>query len=738
MTQEQGAVVAGPQFVDTGKRHVLTPPIVILRASPDPIVAFMAAGGWLLAVLGEYLPSPGIAAWYALLIITLAAVAMFLLRWKPEAARWFLVLSLVVAVLAAYAWLQSASAVMLLAIPVAIAAALLSPRHGFLTAIAETALMLLLVFLLPAHLRVIDVVLALFALWAIACIAYAIWLPAYRFEEWLTHYFRQAQDTLEEARSQRAEMRQALDDLAQANRQLALAHERMAALRTLAEEAQRSKAAFVAKVSHEFRTPLNMIIGLTSLLTSTPQVYGKALPAELLEDLAIVRRNCDHLASLINDVLDLSQAEAGRLVLHRERVNLAEIVEEALEVVRVLLEQKGLSMRVDMPDDLAPVYCDRTRIRQVLLNLLSNAARFTEQGGIVIRAVQEGGSVVMSVVDTGPGIPPEEAKRIFEPFGQATSGIWRERGGSGLGLSISKQFIEMHEGRMWLESQLGVGSTFYFTLPVSPLLPPAAGPARWFSEEYTWRGRTTPSSLPAISAKPRVVVCDRSGELCTALVHCSDEVEFVDTRDLAEAIGEIERCPAHVLLVNSASPHDLWPLAETARRKVPDTPVLACCVPAQLARAHEAGAAACLIKPVTQSALQQAIQTLGNPVKSVLIVEDDADMRQLLARMLSADLHIEVTTASNGVQAIEELRAHRPDLMLLDIVMPDMDGWEVLRHKSADPLTSDVPVLLVTAQDPAGQPMSSKALLATFGEGLSLSKVLKGSLVLSSLLLRPE
>ena len=225
----------------------------------------------------------------------------------------------------------------------------------------------------------------------------------------------------EEVRSRRAEVEQALADLEHANRQLALANERMAVLRAIAEEAQKSKTEFVARVSHEFRTPLNMIIGLVDLLVETPEVYGEALPTAFFEDLKIVHRNCEHLSSMVSDVLDLSQVEAGRVALHQERVNLAELIDGAVAVVASLLERKGLALAVEVPPDLPVIYCDPTRIRQVVLNLVSNAVRFTERGGITIRAAQEGDAVQVSVADTGPGITPEDALRIFEPFCQGNA-----------------------------------------------------------------------------------------------------------------------------------------------------------------------------------------------------------------------------------------------------------------------------------------------------------------------------
>ena len=277
---------------------------------------------------------------------------------------------------------------------------------------------------------------------------------------------------MDEALDQRLELRETQDDLVHANRELERLSERLAGMYEVAEEARRAKEQFVANVSHELRTPLNMIIGFSEMISEAPDAYGVELPPSLLADVGVILRNSQHLAGLVDDVLDLSQVASGQATLSQEWTSLAEIAEEVQEAVRPLFEVKGLAHVVDVPADLPPAYCDRTRIRQVLLNLVSNAARFTEHSEVQTRARREGNNLVVSVTDFGPGIAPEQRERIFAPFQQADNSIRRRFGGTGLGLNISKQFVEMHGGRLWLESQVGSGSTFYFSLPL-----PAEGPA---------------------------------------------------------------------------------------------------------------------------------------------------------------------------------------------------------------------------------------------------------------------
>jgi signal transduction histidine kinase/CheY-like chemotaxis protein len=565
----------------------------------------------------------------------------------------------------------------------------------------------------------------------------AVYQPTRQITRWSWEHFQQAQSLLEEARDRKAELEHALAELMHANRQLDLLNEKLAGMRLIAEEAQKAKTAFVAKVSHEFRTPLNMIIGLTDLLAETPEVYDEELPPPLLEDLKIVQRNCEHLSSMVNDVLDLSQAEAGHMALHREWVDLTEAVASAMAVVSPLLEKKGLDLQAIIPDDLPKVYCDRTRIRQVILNLVSNAARFTEEGGITIHVAQEAQYVVVSVADTGPGISPEDADRIFEPFCQGSSTLWRDKGGSGLGLSISKQFVELHGGRIWLKSEPGMGSTFSFKLPVFPATALVVGPEHRIGEDWVWTERTSRPDPPRLPLKERVVIYDETGGLYPWLTHYSDEVEFVETGNLAQTVQELRRCPAHAVILNTPSPDTLWPMAERASLEMPDTPVIGCSLLPQIERALKAGATDYLIKPVKRTNLEEAIQAVGKPVKRVLVVDDEPDVLQLLARMLSVcDNKLEVATASNGEQALEELRDRAPDLILLDIMMPDMDGWQVLELKNRDEATKDIPVVIISAQDPAELPTTSKMLLATIGGGLPVNQLLRCSLELSALLLK--
>jgi signal transduction histidine kinase/CheY-like chemotaxis protein len=654
-----------------------------LRISHRIVIAMLLAVGIALFLASEAVSDPADRSSLQVLVLlfhAVPAIAWLLDQWKPWIGRWLVIVAMVALIHLGSVWLGLPQLRILLVIPTALAAALIHLHAATATAIAGAALLLLALSGPGADRVALGAAMA--TLWAVLGVMYAVYHPVHRVVGWTWEYSQRAQTLLEEARERKAELEQALDDLAHANRQLALANERTAALRLIAEEAQRAKGDFVARVSHEFRTPLNMIIGLVGLMVDAPGVYAEELPPDLHRDLEIVHRNCEHLSGMIADVLDLSRVEAGRLMLHREQTDLAEVIDSAVAVVHPLVEKKRLALHVVLPDSLARVYCDRTRIRQVILNLLSNAARFTTGGAITVHVARRDRQIVVGVTDTGPGISSEDTNRIFEPFSQASSGTHHDRGGSGLGLSICKQLVELHGGRIWVESELAVGTTFYFSLPVAPPVDRAAPAGQWLREDWMWRESAFTGGRAASTGelvKPRIVVCDETGALYPELARYSHDVELVDTRNLDQAGQALQQCPAHALVVNTVAHDNLHLLVDEVKRRAPGTPVIGCAVPWPALRATEAGALGHLTKPVTQAELENAMRKVGRPLRRVLLIDDDTDVLPLLTRMLWVHLpSLEVVTATSGEQGLGELRDRLPDLVLLDIMLPDMSGWQVL------------------------------------------------------------
>lgn len=676
---------------------------------------------------------------FAILLLFVSALAWRLESTRPIASRWFTVLALTALLYAAIGWLRIPESLVGITVLVTLATALLGLHAAMFTTLLQTVYLLWLWRTgLVGVQTVAWISLSLLALWSTLGILWTIYRRWYRVSHWVWQSSQEIHRLLEENRDQTAGLKQSQHELVTANRTLTLLNERLAAMRLVAEEAEKAKAAFVAKISHEFRTPLNMIIGLIDSLADAPTVYGQALPAALLDDLEIVRRNSEHLTSMINDVLALSQAEAGHLILHREWVDLGEDITNAVTVVRPLLEKKNLAIKVNLQPELPRVYCDRTRIRQVILNLVSNAARFTQTGGITVKATCQAQHLVVSVTDTGPGIVAEDAERIFEPFQQSTGGFWRDQGGSGLGLSISRQFIQRHDGQIWLESELGVGSTFSFRLPVDQPLPPHSGPQRWMSDGWSFHERIQWPKVPHLPNQPRAILCDESGFFYSLFRPYASELEFVEVNNLAQVCNELQRCPAHLVIFNASSPTHLGPLLAQAREQIADTPLIGCYVPPPIDRALAAGAMDYLIKPVTQSDLQEALQALGEPIQHLLIVDDEPDIRSLYSRMLHQyDDKLEIATVADGAEALCYLHEHRPDVVLLDVVMSKMDGWQFLERKNQDAALKQIPVIIISAEDLVAQVIKSDMLVATAGQGVTINQLLRASLHFSKLILDP-
>jgi CheY-like chemotaxis protein len=415
-------------------------------------------------------------------------------------------------------------------------------------------------------------------------------------------------------------------------------------------------------------------------------------------------------------------------------------VEEAAAVVGPLMQKKHLEFGIDIPAGMPVVNCDRVRIRQVLLNLLSNAARFTDAGSIRVAVKHQADRALVSVTDTGPGMSAEEAEGVFEPFCQGGGSIWRDKGGSGLGLSISKELIELHGGRIWFDTALGEGTTFSFALPIAPPPPHPARPGHQIIGEWEWVDRPSGPDIAESVIKRRVVLCDETGALGQSFARvATEEITLAETRELQEAIAEVNHLPAHAFIVNSTTLDRARALVRRASRQTQRAPVFGCSIPAPLRQAREAGATDYLVKPVTRGQLQRAIRTLGRPVRSILVVDDDPDVLQLLTRMLTAiDPALHAETAASGAQAMRALRASPPDLILLDVVLPDFDGWEVLRRMNEDEALHSIPVFMLSAQDPTNRPLSTESLLVAVGGGLPISRVVGCSLRVSQYLLQPE
>ena len=507
---------------------------------------------------------------------------------------------------------------------------------------------------------------------------------------WMQSSYTQARDLLEELRDRRMSLARTNKALEEAYGRIERMNYALIEARGAAEEARRLKAEFAANVSHELRTPLNIILGFSETMANAPETYaGVTWSPALRGDVEQVYQSSRHLASLIDDILDLSALDAHRLGLIVEETDIASVIQEAVSVVGNLFRAKNLYLQVKAAPDLPRLRIDPVRIRQVLINLLTNASRFTRTGGVTITAQMVGWEVQVAVADTGVGIAPQDVPRVFEDFGQVDGSPARRHEGSGLGVPLSKRLVELHGGRMWLESQPGQGTTFYFTLPVSAQVSPP------------WGAPPTRLPPPALGYRRAVLVAEPDPVVLRTLrrhLSSCDVIEVADPRELGALVAQHQPV-ALVAGRQSGDEADLWQtrLAGAAA----DLPVITVSLPTSVRAAQALGIEGVLIKPVTRDQLLAAIASLQHAVHQVLIVDDEPHLVELYSRMLqSAPERYHPLKALGGAEALARLRQQPVDLVLLDILMPQIDGLAVLKEMKADPALAATPVIVVSAQYP--------------------------------------
>ena len=465
------------------------------------------------------------------------------------------------------------------------------------------------------------------------------------------------------------------------------------------KEVDRLKSQFLANMSHELRTPLNSIIGFSRVILKG---IDGPITEQQRQDLEAIFNSGQHLLGLINDILDISKIEAGKMELAFEPTNLQEIIRGVMSTAIALVKDKPIELQQSVPADLPTVIADNRRIRQVLLNLVSNAAKFTDQGFIRVEAKVEGDNVVISVSDSGIGIPPEKLPHIFEAFTQVDASPSRKYGGTGLGLTISRSFIELHGGRIWVESEMGKGSTFIFTLPIQgpPQIRPDAEP----------KVEETPSEevpSPAPEMPGRVVLCvDDDEGVITLFRRYLDKQGYrvVGLSDPFRVVEEARRIRPFAITLDVMMPgKDGWQVIQELKAdpETRDIPVVICTIVGEKGRGLSLGAADYLVKPILEQDLLNALDRLDREEgrHRVLIVDDQLDDRNLLRRMIEAQEGYEVIEAGSGQEAVLLVHQRRPHIIILDLLMPEMDGFAVLEALKADESTRAIPIIVVTAKE---------------------------------------
>jgi signal transduction histidine kinase/CheY-like chemotaxis protein len=463
-----------------------------------------------------------------------------------------------------------------------------------------------------------------------------------------------------------------------------------------AEEASRTKSSFLANMSHELRTPLNAIIGLTELLCDNAARFGTE---KALEPLRRVLRAGRHLLQLINDILDLSKIEAGKMDLTLESVAIGPVVEEVLGTARPLAEQNKNAIELDCPEGIGSVHADNMRLRQILLNLLSNACKFTKGGTVRLHVgpAEEAGQlwVDFAVSDTGIGMSEEQLGRLFQEFTQADASTTRQFGGTGLGLAISRRLCRMMGGDITVTSAPGEGSTFTVRLPAQaaatmPMV--EAGPVETSAEAS--RG-----------SRGTVLVIDDDAtarELIAA--HLAGEGFAVETA--ANGVDGLKKAralrPAAITLDVLLPDVDGWTVLAALKGEpaLSEIPVVIVTIVDEQRRGVALGAAGYLTKPIDRERLVAILSRfrVADTPGTVLVVEDDEEQRHLVRESIGTRGWT-VREAANGRLALDAIAAELPDVILLDLMMPEMDGFELVAALQANAAWRDIPVVVVTSLD---------------------------------------
>ncbi len=476
------------------------------------------------------------------------------------------------------------------------------------------------------------------------------------------------------------------------------------------------KNEFVSTVSHELRTPLTSIKGYVDLIVEGEAGDINDIQREFLQ---IVQENSDRLVSLINDLLDISRIESGRIHLKVEPLDVADVLAGAVETFAALAETAGVKLVLKEPKAMQPVAGDRDRVGQVLLNLVSNAIKYSPDGGtVVVSARRSGDTVAFSVKDTGIGIEKDDQENLFTKFYRVDSSLTREIGGTGLGLSICKSIVELLGGRVWVRSEPGKGSTFSFSLPVA-------------SKALV---RTPDVEAPQTARAGKVLVIDPDPCVAdlieTYLVKRGHQVLKAHSAAEARRVAANES-PSVITLDVMLKDADGFAVLQQLRDD-PATagiPVVVLSIVCDEGKSLRMGAADYLEKPIDQSRLTRIIDDLVGSTTSpvVLVVDDDASIVRALCENLKTK-GFAVASAYNGKEAMAAIAKKKPDLILLDLRMPEMDGYEVIRRVKTDPTTSDIPIVVMTAHRIDHEKMDVLSLAAEqvnkpFEAGLLAEKV---------------
>ncbi len=491
---------------------------------------------------------------------------------------------------------------------------------------------------------------------------------------------------------------------------LRLMNDELALARDRALEANHTKSAFVANMSHELRTPLNAIIGYSEMLQEDAALLGLD---DFEDDLQKIYRSGKHLLDLINDILDMTKIEAGKLEIYYDNFDVPMLIWDASQTIQPLLLKNNNHLEIECDLHLGGIRADMTRVRQVLLNVLSNACKFTKSGVIKIQVNRQnsvlGEIFCFTISDTGIGISPENLQKLFQPFNQADSSTTRQYGGTGLGLAISHRLCKMMSGDITIISELGIGSTFTISLPVD---------CESASKNPPKKGQ---NSLPNLSTSPMHLEQEPDNPQQShpsilviagdSMLHQSTQsylhhlgVSLYSSSDAEEGIQLVYQILPDAIILDMQTPSmSGWEVLKELKSQplTSGIPIILLTINDEKHENYEVGANEYLFKPIDRDRLITIIEkyrTEQQSELSVLVIEDDPNIRAMLKRMLEKENCI-VSEAQDGHDALEVMTQKIPQLILLDLMMPNVDGFEFMHLLRLRQDTPSIPIIIITAKD---------------------------------------
>ena len=461
--------------------------------------------------------------------------------------------------------------------------------------------------------------------------------------------------------------------------------------RETAEAATQAKSAFLANMSHELRTPMNAIMGFTRLVMRRSQ---DLLPQRQYENLEKILISAEHLLTLINDILDLSKIEAGHVEIHPVSFQLETLVDVCLHTLEPMLQSERIHLRKEIDPDLSLLSTDQDKVQQILMNLLSNAVKFTPAGSITITAQQHDGEITIAVADTGIGIPAEALEHVFEEFRQVDSSTTRQYGGTGLGLSISRRLAQLLGGDITVQSVFGVGSTFTVTLPL----------------HYAAPSMATHAAIPSAHAE---LLTQREPDKVILVIDDDPDVIYLLQENLAEAgyhvIGatsgeegfqQARTLRPFAITLDILMPHkDGWQLLHALKSDAAtqDIPIIVLSIVDNKPLGYQLGAFDYLLKPFDRETILAALARIPPQRGRLLVLDDDSQVVDLVRQLLEGEPY-EVMAVADGQEALDAIQQQQPDIVLLDLLMPRLDGFAVIESLRQDPRYQQLPVIALTAK----------------------------------------